>query len=155
LPWYIPFQWSMKNRYSIQYIDFAMNRNILWTKGRLFCKKRVKKIYHKKWNAEAENAFRPISTTDLGVDVMITNFCDFCKFLAKILAFFSKPMLQSNFNKKLAVVWTENANIFANFFVESILKIKTSVPGRWRFSETLGRMFLLSLIWQRSQKLIE
>jgi hypothetical protein len=36
-----------------------------------------------------------------GVDVMITNFCDFCQFSAKKLAFFSKTNVMINDLKKL------------------------------------------------------
>jgi hypothetical protein len=33
------------------------------------------------------------------------------------------------FSQKLAAAWAKNANIFARFFGENILKIITSVPG--------------------------
>jgi hypothetical protein len=39
-----------------------------------------------------------------GVDVMITIFCEFCQFSAKILAFFSKANVVIKFLQKLAVV---------------------------------------------------
>jgi hypothetical protein len=39
-----------------------------------------------------------------GVDVMITIFCDFCQFSAKILAFFSKTNVMIKFLQKLSVV---------------------------------------------------
>jgi hypothetical protein len=65
-----------------------------------------------------------------GVDVMITNFCDFCKFSAKKIGVFSqKPMLSSQFLQKLEVLRAKNANIFAKFFGENIFKIIASVPG--------------------------
>jgi hypothetical protein len=38
-----------------------------------------------------------------GVDVMITIFCDFRQFLAKILAFFSKTYVAINFLHNLAL----------------------------------------------------
>jgi hypothetical protein len=40
----------------------------------------------------------------LGVDVMITIFCDFCQFSAKKLAFFSKTNVMIKTLQKLAVV---------------------------------------------------
>jgi hypothetical protein len=39
--------------------------------------------------------------------------------------------------QKLAVVWAKNANIFAKFFGENILKIITSVPD-WPNFRLLG-----------------
>jgi hypothetical protein len=65
---------------------------------------------------------------------MITIFCDFCQFSAQKLPFSQKPMLWSQFLRKLKVVWAKNAKIFAKFFGENILKIITSVPGTLRFS---------------------
>jgi hypothetical protein len=67
--------------------------------------------------------------TSSGVYVMITIFCDFCQFSAKILAFFSKTNAMIKFLQKVAAVWTKNANIFCKFFGENISKITTSVPG--------------------------
>jgi hypothetical protein len=65
-----------------------------------------------------------------GGDVMITIFCEFGQFSAKKFAFFSKPMLWSNFFQNLALFWVKNANFFVKFFGENILNIITSVPGR-------------------------
>jgi hypothetical protein len=42
--------------------------------------------------------------------------------------FSQKPILWSQFLQKLAVVWAKNANIFAKFFVENILKNHNIVP---------------------------
>jgi hypothetical protein len=60
---------------------------------------------------------------------MITIFCDFCQFSAKKLAFFSKTnVMITIFAKTSRSLSKKNANFFANFFVENILKIITSVP---------------------------
>jgi hypothetical protein len=64
-----------------------------------------------------------------GVDVMITIFCDLCQFSAKKLSFFSKTNVMIQFLHNLALFWAKNANFFAKFFGENILKIITSVPG--------------------------
>jgi hypothetical protein len=63
-----------------------------------------------------------------GVDVMITIFCDFCQFSAKKLSFFSKTNVVINILHNLALFRVKNANFFAEFFGENILKIITSVP---------------------------
>jgi hypothetical protein len=39
-----------------------------------------------------------------GVDVMITIFCDFCQFLEKKLAFFSKTNVMIKFLQKVAAI---------------------------------------------------
>jgi hypothetical protein len=65
-----------------------------------------------------------------GQYVMITNFCDFRQFSAKSLTFRSKTNVIIKFLQKVAVVWAKNANIFARFFGENILKFITSVPGQ-------------------------
>jgi hypothetical protein len=64
-----------------------------------------------------------------GIDVMITIFCDFWQFSAEKTAFFSKTNVMINFFQNLALFCVKNANFFANFFGENILKIITSVPG--------------------------
>jgi hypothetical protein len=68
-----------------------------------------------------------------GVDVMITIFYDFCQFSAKKLAFSQKPMLWSNFCKKLAVVWAKTANIFAKFLGKIFKKSchRSQVKDMW------------------------
>jgi hypothetical protein len=81
------------------------------------------------------------SSTHLGVDVMITNFCDFCQFSAKKMPFFSKTNVMLNFFQKLAVVLAKNANIFAKFFGENILKNHNIGPwSHWTDTEML-RLF--------------
>jgi hypothetical protein len=45
-----------------------------------------------------------IPGTRAGVDVMITIFCDFCKFSAKILTFFSKTNVMIKFLHNLALL---------------------------------------------------
>jgi Na+/melibiose symporter-like transporter len=65
----------------------------------------------------------------LGVDVMITIFCDFCQFWAKKLAFFSKTNVMIKILHNLALFIVKNANFFASFFCENIFKIITSVLG--------------------------
>jgi hypothetical protein len=56
-----------------------------------------------------------------GVDVMITILCDFCNFFLK------NQCYDQNF-AKTSISLRKNANIFAKFFGENILKIITSVP---------------------------
>jgi hypothetical protein len=53
----------------------------------------------------------------------------FDNFLAKKLAFLSKTNVMIKFLHNLALFWVKNANFFAEFFGENILKIITSVPG--------------------------
>jgi hypothetical protein len=61
---------------------------------------------------------------------MITIFCDFCHFSAKKMAFFSKKNnVMINFFQNLALFRVKNANFFAKFFGENILKIIKSAPG--------------------------
>jgi hypothetical protein len=62
-----------------------------------------------------------------GVDDMITIFCDFYPFSAKKMAFFSKTNAMITIFAKLALFCVKNANIFAEFFGENILRIITSV----------------------------
>jgi hypothetical protein len=58
-----------------------------------------------------------------GVDVMITNLCDFCKFSAKKLAFFSKSNVMIKCLQKLAVVSAKrpifSPNVLAKIFLKS------------------------------------
>jgi hypothetical protein len=63
-----------------------------------------------------------------GVEVMITIFCDFQQFSAKKLAFLSKNNVMIQILHNLALFRVKNANFFAEFFDENILKIITSVP---------------------------
>jgi hypothetical protein len=87
-----------------------------------------------------------------GVDVMITIFGDFCQFSAKKLAFFSKTNVMIKILHILAWFWVKNANFFAEFFGENILKIITSVPDGANFRSmgdcfhTHGRVFLNVII---------
>jgi hypothetical protein len=62
------------------------------------------------------------------VDIMITILCDFSQFLAKNWRFSQIPMLRSNSFQNLTLFLVKNANVFAKFFGENILKIITSVP---------------------------
>jgi hypothetical protein len=64
--------------------------------------------------------------TQSGVNVMITIFCDFRQFSAKKLAFFSKTNVMIKIFAKTSSRLRKNANIFAKFFAENILKIITS-----------------------------
>jgi hypothetical protein len=57
------------------------------------------------------------------------NFRDFWQFSAKKLAFLSKTNVMIKILHNLALFWVKNANFFADFFGENILKIITSVPG--------------------------
>jgi hypothetical protein len=45
------------------------------------------------------------------------------------LAFFSKTNVMIKILHNLALFWVKNANFFAEFFGENILKIITSLPG--------------------------
>jgi hypothetical protein len=54
---------------------------------------------------------------------------NFLRFSAKKLAFFSKTNAMIKILHNLALFWVKNANFFAEFFGENILKIITSVPG--------------------------
>jgi hypothetical protein len=72
---------------------------------------------------------------------MITIFCDFCQFSAKKLVFISKTNVMIKFFKKFALFCVTNANLFAEFFGENILKIITSVPD-WANIRQLGDCIL-------------
>jgi hypothetical protein len=80
-----------------------------------------------------------------GVDVWSQFSAVFAPFSAKTLAFFSKTNVMIEFLQKLAVCSSsKNANIFATFFGENILKIITSVPEwtiEFRFFRTAQFLF--------------
>jgi hypothetical protein len=57
-----------------------------------------------------------------GVDVMITNFCEFGPFSAKKMAFFSKTNVMISFFQNLTLFGVKNTNFFAKFFGENIYK---------------------------------
>jgi hypothetical protein len=79
-----------------------------------------------------------------GVDVMITIFCDFQQFSAKKLALFTKTNVKIKFLNNLALFWVKNANFFADFFGENILKSITAVPGAavtQRQGDQIGRIY--------------
>jgi hypothetical protein len=66
------------------------------------------------------------------------------------LAFFSKTNVMINFFQNLALFRVKNANFFAEIFGENILKIITSVPGRFsndNVSLLISETAKLSLIW--------
>jgi hypothetical protein len=71
-----------------------------------------------------------VPEADSGFDVMITIFCDFRQFSAKLLAFFSKTNVMIKILHNLhSFVLSKNGNFFAEFFGEYIFnKIVTSVP---------------------------
>jgi hypothetical protein len=52
----------------------------------------------------------------------------FANFSAKKLAFYSKTNVMIKILHNLALFWAKNANFFAKFFGENILKIITSIP---------------------------
>jgi hypothetical protein len=64
---------------------------------------------------------------------MIAIFCDFCQFSETKLAFFSKTNVMITFCKNSSGL-SKNANIFAKYFGENILKIITSVPAMIKLS---------------------
>jgi hypothetical protein len=90
-----------------------------------------------------------------GVDVMITIFCDFCTIFGKKIGVFLKNQCYDHFFQNLALFWVKNANFFAKFFGENILKIITSVPGhpavevKWHF---LRWLFLSLLQLKKKEK---
>jgi hypothetical protein len=49
---------------------------------------------------------------------------------------------------KLALFWVKNANLFAEFFGENILKIITSVPGYWNIFYFFRKQASLGLALQ-------
>jgi hypothetical protein len=63
---------------------------------------------------------------------MIAIFGDFLQLSAKKLAFFSKTNVMIKILHNVALFGVKNANFFAKFFGENILKIITSVPGQIR-----------------------
>jgi hypothetical protein len=71
-------------------------------------------------------------STETGVDVTITFFCDFRPFSTKKLAFFSKTNVMINFFQNLALFRVKNAIFFAKFFGENILKIGPVENCIWR-----------------------
>jgi hypothetical protein len=78
---------------------------------------------------------------------MITIFCDFWRFSAKKLAFFSKTNVMITILHNLALISVKNAIFFAEFFGENIFKIITSVPGL-----RLARKFAHKLLFDNSNK---
>jgi hypothetical protein len=64
-----------------------------------------------------------------GVDVIISIFCNFCRFSAKNWRFSQKNKVMIKLLQKLAVVRARNANFFAKCFGENIFRIITPVPG--------------------------
>jgi hypothetical protein len=70
---------------------------------------------------------------------MITILCDFREFSAQKLAFFSKTNVMIKFLHNLALFRVKDANFFAEFFGENILKIITSVPDLSGAKEWLRR----------------
>jgi hypothetical protein len=60
---------------------------------------------------------------------MIAIFCDFRKFSAEKMAFFSKTNVVITFLHDLALFWVKNANFSPDFFAEVIKKVITSVPA--------------------------
>jgi hypothetical protein len=61
---------------------------------------------------------------------MITIYCNFRQFSAKNWRFSQKTNVTIKILHSLALFRVKNADFFAEFFGENILKIITSVPGR-------------------------
>jgi hypothetical protein len=63
----------------------------------------------------------------MGADVMITIFCDFCHFSAKMLAFFSKNNVMIIFFQKLGagMQFEQKRQFFAKWFGENFEQIIT------------------------------
>jgi hypothetical protein len=74
-------------------------------------------------------------SNSLGVDVLITIFCNFCQFSAKKSGVFSKTNVMIKFLHDLASFRVKKTPFFANFLRENILKIKTLVPGHPGFRQ--------------------
>jgi hypothetical protein len=66
---------------------------------------------------------------------MITIFCDFWQFWVKKMPFFSKTNVMITIFAKTSSSLSKNANFFAKFFGENILKIITSVPDWANFRQ--------------------
>jgi hypothetical protein len=78
---------------------------------------------------------------------MITIFCEFCQFSAeKIGVFLRKPMLWSKFFNNLALFWVKNANFFADFFGENILKNHNIGPRMTEFSPIVQLLFIWAIV---------
>jgi hypothetical protein len=69
------------------------------------------------------------NSPNLGSMLLITIFFDLCQFSATKIGVFLNDQCYDLFFQKLAVIWAKNANIFATFFGENILKMITAVPG--------------------------
>jgi hypothetical protein len=67
--------------------------------------------------------------TNPGVDVVITICCDFCQFSAKKTCRVLKNQCYDQFFAKTSSSLIKNANIFAKFFCETILKIGPRAIG--------------------------
>jgi hypothetical protein len=84
-----------------------------------------------------------------GVDVMITNFCDFFQFSAKKFAFFFNTNV--SIFQNLTLFQVKNANFFAKFFGENIFKIITLAPdltiGSRLYKSRLKKKFFSAFIW--------
>jgi hypothetical protein len=98
-----------------------------WTVSRRFFRDVRLKTWT--WNRR-RNTFLEECRLGPGVDVMITNFCDFCLFSAKKLAFFSKTNVIIEILHNLALFCVKTP-IFAIFSAKIFLKITTSVPEIW------------------------
>jgi hypothetical protein len=97
---------------------------------------------YKKWCMGGDTTFTS-SANNIWGRCYDHNFLRFSPiFGEKIGVFLKKLMLWSHFWKKLAVVWTKNAHIFAKFFGENIFKIITSVPDGRRYRTYLGTYVL-------------
>jgi hypothetical protein len=85
---------------------------------------------------------------------MITMFCDFCQFSAKIIGVFLKNQCYDHIFAKTSSSLSKNGNIFAKFFSENIFKIITSVTG---FTISFGNFQACPLHpgedWQEDKKL--
>jgi hypothetical protein len=68
-----------------------------------------------------------------GVNVMLTNFCNFCHFSAKKLAFFSKSNVMIKLLNNLVLFWAKNANFFAEF-LPSTFSYFCSAEFSWKIS---------------------
>jgi hypothetical protein len=93
-----------------------------------------------------------MTTTWPGVDVMITNFCDFCQFSEKNIGVFLKYQCYGQILAKTSNSWNRKRQTFRQiFFVENIFKIIiTSVPGVLKYVHLHQLSMVKSKVWTQS-----
>jgi hypothetical protein len=92
-------------------------------------KNEAKKLHYIWCPCDQKWCFGDFFTCSSGVEVTITNFCDFCQFLAKNIGVLLNQCNDQLFFTKNSSSFSKNAKFFGNFFGKNILKTITSVPG--------------------------